>query len=144
MLKVGEILRDARKKNRLSQEDVAGAARLTVKTLQRLEKGQGNPTIGTLADLAAALKISIGKIIGAYETPPKEEDPKPSPPQMKHLIEAPAANLQHRPLALVLERFVSETPDVRASTLAILYKDETISLPYLRPHSAPSKPSQVK
>lgn len=53
---------------------------------------------------------------------------------MKHLIEGSTKNLQHRPL--VLERFVSEDRDVRAAALAILYKNETISLPYLHPRAA--------
>jgi transcriptional regulator with XRE-family HTH domain len=128
-----------------NQEELAAKLGADQSRVSRWESGQALPDKKYRPALLQVLKTSEQDLFGFTEENSRpSSQAKLSPSQMKHLIEESAANLQHRPLALVLERFVSESPDVRAATLAILYKDETISLPYLRPGSAPSKPSQAK
>ena len=119
MENVGKILRQSRGKR--SQEEVAAAARVTVKTLQRLEAGQGNPTLGTLEDLARALKMNVGQLIGAYEAAPA-----PTPEQFK--IDPAKQSRSDRALleaAQLLEALARASAPRRALILALLYRDES-------------------
>lgn len=51
-----------RHKRKLTQEDLAHAAQVTTGTLSLIERGQGNPTWGTVKGIAAALNISIADL----------------------------------------------------------------------------------
>lgn len=59
MAEFGLKLKRAREELGLSQEEVAERAKMAVRTLSRLESGEGNPTLSTLVALASTLKTSI-------------------------------------------------------------------------------------
>jgi transcriptional regulator with XRE-family HTH domain len=46
----------------LTQEDLAEAAGVTVRTLSQLETGNANPTWATVGDIARALGVSIAEL----------------------------------------------------------------------------------
>ncbi len=50
---------DARKRKGLTQEQLADLANITVRTIQRIERGDSIPRAYTLKTLAAASKMSI-------------------------------------------------------------------------------------
>ncbi len=65
LARIGEriaVLRKA-KKPRLTQEEAAHAAGLTLRHYQRLEAGTENPTATTLMGLADALGVSVSQIM---------------------------------------------------------------------------------
>jgi transcriptional regulator with XRE-family HTH domain len=62
MKRIGKKLKQARLKAGLTQETVAGN-RMAVRTLQRLEDGDGNPTLSTLEDLAKALGTTVTDLL---------------------------------------------------------------------------------
>jgi transcriptional regulator with XRE-family HTH domain len=68
---LGEAIRQLRQKRGVTQEELAHQAKLTTGTLSLIERGQANPTWGTLKGLAAALDVSmgdLGKLADQYET----------------------------------------------------------------------------
>jgi transcriptional regulator with XRE-family HTH domain len=56
-LKVGKRIRIIRKKKRLTQEEVAGMAKIDMSTLGRIERGETNAPIQTINKIAQALKV---------------------------------------------------------------------------------------
>jgi transcriptional regulator with XRE-family HTH domain len=46
----------------MTQEDLAEAAGITVRTLSQLETGNGNPTWATVGDIARALGVSLTEV----------------------------------------------------------------------------------
>lgn len=56
---LGENLIYQRKKQGLSQEELAGKTQVTVRTIQRIEKGDVNPHLQTVKLLAAALSVEV-------------------------------------------------------------------------------------
>lgn len=68
-----------------------------------------------------------------YFSPAKTPAPsfKPSPPEMKLLIESEGKHLPYGPMAQILQQFANSETDIRAAVLAILYEDASISAPYL-------------
>jgi transcriptional regulator with XRE-family HTH domain len=56
---LGQNIRRIRKENRLTQEDVADKARLNSSYYGRIERGEINVTIETLAAIAHALNVDI-------------------------------------------------------------------------------------
>lgn len=62
MKRLGEKLKQARIAKGLTQEQVAGN-RMAVRTLQRLEDGDGNPTLSTLHELATALGVRVTDLL---------------------------------------------------------------------------------
>jgi transcriptional regulator with XRE-family HTH domain len=46
----------------MTQEDLAEAAGITVRTLSQLETGNANPTWATVGDIARALGVSIADL----------------------------------------------------------------------------------
>jgi len=62
-IRFGKRLRGLRKRKNLTQEDLAYAAGLEYKYIQRLEgKKPSSPTLNTLEKLAKALNISLLKL----------------------------------------------------------------------------------
>ncbi len=61
-----------RKLKGLSQEQLAMQTRITVRTIQRLEKGQVTPHLRTVKLLAAALDVEVGDIL-QLDNPSNEE-----------------------------------------------------------------------
>jgi transcriptional regulator with XRE-family HTH domain len=65
---LARILRDARLKSGLSQENAAHAAGITVGALARLERGETNPSWSTVRSVAEAVGLSmqaLGKAVDA-------------------------------------------------------------------------------
>jgi transcriptional regulator with XRE-family HTH domain len=59
---LGNAVRRLREKRELTQEDLAEAAGITVRTLSQLETGNANPTWATVGDIARALGVSIAEL----------------------------------------------------------------------------------
>ena len=60
---VGNIVRQARNAAGLSQNKLADAADLNLRSVQRLEKGQTNPELASLVRLASVLKKPLRDLI---------------------------------------------------------------------------------
>lgn len=52
----GIVVRQLRKKRHLSRPELARLAKFSQTTLERIEQGKANPTLGRIEDLAAALR----------------------------------------------------------------------------------------
>lgn len=59
---LGEAIRQLRNKRRLSQEDLAHAAGVTTGTISAIERGNSNPTWGTVKRIAEALDVSVPEL----------------------------------------------------------------------------------
>jgi transcriptional regulator with XRE-family HTH domain len=59
---LGEAIRQLRAKSRVTQEELAHKASITTGTLSLIERGQANPTWGTLKRLSAALGVGMGDL----------------------------------------------------------------------------------
>lgn len=59
---LGEAIRQLRAKRGITQEDLAHEADVTTGTLSLIERGQANPTWGTVRGIAVALEISMGEL----------------------------------------------------------------------------------
>lgn len=59
---LGKAIRALREKRGLSQEGLAPQAGITPGTLSLIERGEANPTWGTIKGIAAALGVSIGEL----------------------------------------------------------------------------------
>ena len=67
---VGERVRAAREAAGLSQAAAAVAAKCDPRWWQRLEKGEANPTLRTLARIADALHVTVASLCGGdHERP---------------------------------------------------------------------------
>jgi transcriptional regulator with XRE-family HTH domain len=61
-----ELIRDARRRHRLSQESLACRARTTQRQISRIERGETSPSTDTLARLLAAMgeRLELAAISG--------------------------------------------------------------------------------
>jgi transcriptional regulator with XRE-family HTH domain len=59
---LGEAIRALRTKRGLSQESLAPKAGITPGTLSLIERGEANPTWGTVRGIAAALGLSVSAL----------------------------------------------------------------------------------
>lgn len=59
---LGEAIRQLRNKRGLSQEDLAHAAGVTTGTISAIERGNSNPTWGTVKSIAKALEVSVPEL----------------------------------------------------------------------------------
>ena len=62
-------LRSLRDRRSFTQMDLARLAGLPRSTIAQLETGQGNPTLAVLAQLAAAVKVSIEELLTSPHSP---------------------------------------------------------------------------
>lgn len=88
MKRLGEKLRAARVKAGLTQEQVAGE-RMATRTLQRLEDGEGNPTLATISELAEALGVPVVELLGGRESAgkaPIQPHYDPSPEELARIL----------------------------------------------------------
>ena len=60
---LGKNLRAARKKLRLSQEEVAARSGLEQGEVSRIERGLRDPQVSTLEKLAAAVEVPPGRLL---------------------------------------------------------------------------------
>ena len=68
---IGKNLIYQRKRKGYSQEDLSSKTEITVRTIQRIEKGNVNPHLQTVKMLAAALEIEVDELLNLQN--PKEE-----------------------------------------------------------------------
>src|SRR5690348_9335643 len=61
---LGEKIRRLRAKADLSQEELAGRAKIAHRALQRVESGKANPTVDTLTAIAKALGVPFEELAG--------------------------------------------------------------------------------
>lgn len=66
---LGQNVRRFRHERGLSMGEVARRAGLSKQTLSTVEQGQGNPTVDTLALLAAALEVPMRRLLTEWGTP---------------------------------------------------------------------------
>jgi transcriptional regulator with XRE-family HTH domain len=59
---LGEAIRQLRNKRGLSQEDLAHAAGVTTGTISTIERGNSNPTWGTVKSIARAFDVSMPEL----------------------------------------------------------------------------------
>jgi len=70
---LGRRIQSLRQGKKLSQEQLAESAGLSLKHLGELERGRGNPTLASLESLAAAFGISLSELFDFdHEQPVKE------------------------------------------------------------------------
>jgi transcriptional regulator with XRE-family HTH domain len=66
---LGRALRALREQRGRSQEALAHEAGLTLRTLQRIERSQANPTWSTVRRIARTLGVSLAELADAVEPP---------------------------------------------------------------------------
>lgn len=59
---LGDAIRELRKKRKVTQEDLAHDAGITVGTLSLIERGKSNPAWGTVKRIAGALETTMGDL----------------------------------------------------------------------------------
>jgi transcriptional regulator with XRE-family HTH domain len=69
---VGERVRELRLAYRITQEELAERSGLSYKFIGEIERGQANPTIDTMWQLAKALRIDVHEL---FLTPGRETGP---------------------------------------------------------------------
>ncbi len=62
-MSIAANIRRIRRRRTLTQEDLAELAELEPRTIQHLETGKANPTIGLVATVAAALGVSAATLL---------------------------------------------------------------------------------
>lgn len=108
---IGRNLRHFREISRLSQEDLAGRSSMATRTLQRLEAGEGNPTIETLEALAGVLGVDVSDLIAPSK---KSRSKTPDAPELPDVYEA----------IRLLTALQQALPVRKLSALYLLTKDE--------------------
>ena len=63
--RLGSRIRALRRAQRISQEQLAARAGLSYKFVGEVERGVGNPTVGTLAAVSTALGVDVPELFGA-------------------------------------------------------------------------------
>ena len=56
---IGETIRDRRKELRITQPHLAELANVSINTLYKLERGQGNPSLDVISKLADVLGMEL-------------------------------------------------------------------------------------
>jgi transcriptional regulator with XRE-family HTH domain len=57
--RIGEALKKRRKSLKITQPDLAELARISVNTLYKIERGEGNPTLDVLEKITDVLGLEI-------------------------------------------------------------------------------------
>ena len=66
---IGAVVRELRRQQMLTISDVAAQARISRGMLSKIENGQVSTSLDTLAKLANALGISLGRLFANYDVP---------------------------------------------------------------------------
>ncbi len=111
MKRLGQNIRKLRERAALTQEAAAGT-KMATRTLQRLEDGEGNPTLGTLQDLAQALRVDLTDL--HEDTTTKNRSPGHS-----------RFDPDWAESARILQALATVEPLRRLSALYLLTKDES-------------------
>lgn len=64
---LGQVLRETRKRHKLSQEELAHRANLDRTYISMLELGDNSPTFNTLVSLSDALQVSLSELARLFE-----------------------------------------------------------------------------
>jgi transcriptional regulator with XRE-family HTH domain len=64
---LGKAIRTLRERHGLSQEKLGSAAGITAGTLSLIERGEANPTWGTVRGIAKALGVTVSELARAAE-----------------------------------------------------------------------------
>ncbi len=82
MERVGKVLRDLRKKKRLSQDELGAAAGVNGQTISNIETGKVEPRGDTYRAIAAALGLTVEQLDAEFDanTDPYSEMPTPEIP----------------------------------------------------------------
>lgn len=75
-LKMGELIREARREKGLTQMDVARKFGITDRAVSKWERGLCAPDIGILEDLAELLGLSVAELIAGERKQPEEDREK--------------------------------------------------------------------
>ncbi len=89
---IGANVRNARLRAKLTQADVAGAAELDLRFLQRIERGTTNLSVAVLVSLSAALGVPVPALFQPAELPPARRGRPPGNHSKDHEAAPP-----HRP-----------------------------------------------
>ncbi|WDF60391.1 helix-turn-helix transcriptional regulator [Flavobacterium sp. KACC 22758] len=63
IIKLGLLIKELRRKEKITQEQLSTLCNVDVRTIQRIEKGKQNITISLLFTIADALKIESSTLI---------------------------------------------------------------------------------
>ncbi|TDW96073.1 DNA-binding XRE family transcriptional regulator [Dinghuibacter silviterrae] len=63
MIKIGAILRERRELLGLLQTQLADLSRISIRTIQLVERGKGNPSLDTLVKLAETLGMQFELVL---------------------------------------------------------------------------------
>lgn len=69
LLKLGLHIKQLRTQNKMSQEDLAYSADVSLSQISRIELGKHNTTFSTLLSICRALNITIGTFFEGFEYP---------------------------------------------------------------------------
>lgn len=64
---LGKVIRELREKRGATLKEIAPQAGVTFGTLALIERGESNPTWGTVRGIAAALGVSVAELAKAAE-----------------------------------------------------------------------------
>lgn len=67
MATVGQELRKLRKQRKLTLDDLARSSRVSIGLISQTERGRGNPSFNTLAQLAHALNVPVARLFHSVE-----------------------------------------------------------------------------
>ena len=65
---VGENIKHVRRERKMTQQDLAEAAKCSHMSIRRFESGEREPRLSTLHDIAAALNVSVDYLMGLTTT----------------------------------------------------------------------------
>ncbi|MGE0526156.1 MAG: helix-turn-helix domain-containing protein [Bdellovibrionales bacterium] len=125
-----------------SAERLAEVAKISYPALRDIEAGINKGREETKSALARALGCSLSDLYA--DAAEKASSAKPSPADLKLLIESEAETLPLRLLEPLLAAFLGSDPPGRATALAALLDDKTIAEPYLKRPSASVKAAKVR
>jgi transcriptional regulator with XRE-family HTH domain len=73
----GACVREAREKQRLSQDDLARRTGMHPNYVGGIERGERNPSLGSVVRLAVALDVSVADLVRGIEADPERGVPGP-------------------------------------------------------------------
>ncbi len=92
---LGLMIREARRRVGLTQEELAARIERTTETISNIERGRQLPALDTLADLAGVLGVSMTDLLAV-------SDEKRSVPRQRAQLEARLREIGERDLAIAV------------------------------------------
>lgn len=110
---IAKHVRELRRSAKLTQNELAESAGVSIRVIQDVEHGKGNPTLDTLEALANALKTDLHALCGAGE---------PAPQKAKKGAIKPVIDVKEAAQLLVAFSWLS--PERKRAVLALVFDDE--------------------